>query len=350
MKFGWKEGMKGLFRVIAILGLSSVTGACVAASRGEATAACDANIPPITSGYGANGSHHTEIKTIKNPLWRRGKVSVFLPTGSQGRTPVIFFSHAYGANKWEKSYSDLMKHLASRGYVVVFSPYPTFRAEVSDRYNILWKGFELAVQQYGSHMDLTRVGFVGHSFGGGATPAMAYKGVVQNGWGSKGTFMFIMAPWYSYNISSSQLKGYPSHMLQVMQIYDKDTTNDHRMAIDLLNNTNVPSGRRYFLEVKSVSVDGCEVVANHGTPLANNPSLRIKQYAVFRPLDATADYIFNGNQAGLEALTGKASHSNASAVYRPLTLLSSPRPMVPESTFKFSWDSRKNERKSYEKW
>ena len=72
---------------------------------------------------------------------------------------------------------------------MVFSPYQTVGASVGERYSVLWKGFELSVQKFGDQMDMTRAGFVGHSFGGGATPAMAYnKGLAKKGWGKKAAF------------------------------------------------------------------------------------------------------------------------------------------------------------------
>lgn len=317
--------------------------------RSEKTS-CDQLIPPITSGYGADGPYLAEEMTFRNPLWRRKKVSVFLPKGVEGKAPVIFFSHAFGATDWHKAYADLMPHMVSRGYVVVFSPYPKFRSDTDERYAVLWKGFEEAVLRYGDAMDLGRVGFVGHSFGAGATPAMAYKGIVERGWGQRAAFLYMMAPWYAYQISDSQMKAFPPHVVELMQIYDKDTTNDHRMAIDIYRSLGIPRDKRFFIKVMSADFGACKLVADHVVP-ATNPSLRLKQYAVFKPFDALSDYVFNGNEKGRQALLEMTRPPGPNDGFQPLRMLSDPVPEVSEKTFRFPWsDAKRNPRISKERW
>ena len=41
---------------------------------------CENSIPEITEGYGAEGPFDMDIRTIRNPLWKRKEVSVFFPT------------------------------------------------------------------------------------------------------------------------------------------------------------------------------------------------------------------------------------------------------------------------------
>lgn len=339
---------------VLIAGLSLTTSCLARVDEDEGGAkdaqACDHLVPPITSGYGAEGSYAAEVKTFRNPLWRRKPVSVFLPEGMAGRAPVIFFSHAFGATDWKKAYAELMPHMVSRGYVVVFSPYPKFRSDTDQRYEVLWRGFEEAVDRYGGRMDLSRVGFVGHSFGAGATPSMAYKGIVQRGWGKQGAFLYMMAPWYSYHINDSQLRSFPSHVVELMQIFDKDPTNDHRMAIDIFRHLAMKQENRFFMEVMSADFGPCKIIADHVVP-ATNPSLRQKQYAVFRPFDALADYVFNGNKDGREALIDMTRTPKSGDAYQPLRMVSDPVPKVSEKTFRFPWtDRRRNERISEERW
>ncbi|MBU1344559.1 MAG: hypothetical protein KKE44_09690 [Proteobacteria bacterium] len=311
-------------------------------------AACDTNIPPIMNGYGSNGSYDMDIQNLSNPMWRGKAISVFSPKGASGKHPVIFFSHAFGATDWQKVYSPLMKHIVSLGYMVVFSPYPTVMASFDKRYDTLWSGFELSVAKFGHKMDLTRVGFVGHSFGGGATPAMAYKGLVGKKWGSKGAFLYIMAPWYSFQITSEKMEKYPDHVVLIMQIYDKDDVNDHRMAIDVFKSIKLPASQKHFQFIRSESFNGCELVADHATP-ARNPSLRLKQYAVFKPFDAVSDYVFDGDSGGNQYLLNIAKMDKINS-YRPLSNEKDPRPKFPESIYKFSWNDRNNERRGLEKW
>ncbi len=311
----------------------------VAANQNGGGSSCEQVIPAITSGYGANGSYAVDIQSVDNPGFKRKPVQVFLPRGAEGKRPVIFFSHGYGPGEW-KSYSDLITHWVSVGYVVVFSSYPAIFADTDERYDALWKGFEAAADKFGSSMDLSRVGFAGHSYGGGATPAMAYHGLVGKGWGRQGAFLAELAPWYSYEITAAQWQQFPGNVQQFVEVYDKDEINDHRMGIDIYKSSHISA--QYFFLVHSASINGCEVTADHSAP-ARSPSLRIKQYGVFRPLDALADIAFNGSSAAREALT-TMGQSKSNGGYQPLSAESEPSPVQPESYYKFAWSNSKNPR------
>jgi hypothetical protein len=301
-----------------------------------ATAACDPQIPAITSGYGADGSYQADIESVDNPSFRE-PVQVFFPQGATGKRPVIFFSHGYGPGDWHV-YKDLIQHMVSVGEVVVFSGYPMIRASNDDRYDDLWQGFKAAAGKYADRMDLTRVGFVGHSFGGGATPAMAYRGLVQQGWGKQGAFLMELAPWYAFQITDAEMQQYPAGTLQMVEVYDEDDTNDHRMGIDLYKSTKLAAN--YYVMVHSGVVAGCGLTADHSTP-GRNPSLRQKQYAVFRPFDALADAAFSGSVVARQALT---AWNTAGSTYQPLSLVASPTPDQPESYYKNPWSDPKNPR------
>ncbi|NOY53041.1 MAG: hypothetical protein GXP58_05395 [Deltaproteobacteria bacterium] len=310
---------------------------------------CDSMIPAIIEGYGTDGPWGMETETITNPLWSRKKVSVFFPRGMEGKTPVIFFSHGFGATDWRRAYEPLIRHMVSRGYIVIYSPYPTIRADIKKRYKTLWKGFELAVKRYDNRMDLTHVVFAGHSFGGGATPAMAYKGLVEKGWGRKGALLFIMAPWYSFDISPEKLRALSSMpILTVIQVYDRDQINDHRMAIDIYRNMQFPKGKTYFQVVRSLEINGCKLIADHATP-GRNPSIRLKQYTVFKAFDAAADYLFHGKTTGEKVLEDPDSGGTKGSI-QPILPEQNPEPEKPEDTYRFPWHGKKNPRIRLEKW
>ena len=107
----------------------------------------------------------------------------------------------------QTSYKTLINYLVSRGMIVVYSPYPNQLTPVQNNLNIMFNGFDLAAQKYASRMDLTRVGFLGHSYGGGAVPSMARRGLAK-GWGTNGAFMFPMAAWYVYDMTDAQMASF----------------------------------------------------------------------------------------------------------------------------------------------
>lgn len=308
-------------------------------------AKCENLVPAITDGYGANGPFTMEKKAAAMSTPGDAPI-VFLPAGVQEPKPVIFLAHGYGPNYWQ-AYSDLINHLVSRGFVVVYGTYPARGVTSDQRYDALWTSFMAAVTQYHDRMDLTRVGFVGHSFGGGATPALAFKGLREQGWGSQGSFTFILAPWFSFQVSSEQLQQYPTNLVQVIETYDKDTINDQRMAIDLYDKSRVPGGQ-FFYRVRSLTVSGCEITADHSTP-ARNPSERLKQYGVFRPLDALTDAVFE-HSVQARAMLATLGSAPSTGAYQPLTFESAPSPDAAESTYAFKWSASANPRRSLESW
>ncbi len=321
--------------LVALAAAAPVAGHAQGAATG---ASCDASIPAITAGYGANGSYAKEVQSMANPVFPRQPVDVFLPRGAAGKRPVVFFSHGFGPGVW-RAYEDLITHMVSRGYIVVYSSYPVRGASIDQRYDDLWGGFRAAAARYAGRMDLTRVAFVGHSFGGGATPAMARHGIVEQGWGSRGALVLELAPWYAYQATDAQLAALPASVVQAQEVYEQDDKNDWRMAIDLYEHAH--AGDRYFFVVQSATVHGCALTSDHSTP-GRNASLRQKQYGVFGPFDALADYSLGGSAAARDSLMAMA-RGKPGAAYDPLRLEAHPAPN-PSGKYEFPWSSRQNPR------
>lgn len=319
--------MKLLMAAIALVALS------VSSVDAAEPASCAAH--PITSGYGADGPYKIETKTLANPGDASDAMTIYLPQGAPGPRPVIFFGHGFGPGRTE-TYADIIRHMVSRGHIVVFSTYPMRGVTVDQRYDSLWQGFETAAMRLSSQMDLTRVAFVGHSFGASAVPAMAYKGLVEKGWGKNGAFLMELAPWYSYQITNAKFAALPVKAVQFIEVYDNDEVNDHRMAIDLYNTSRTPD-RFYFLVQSNAA---CSFTANHATPGTNSSTLQ-KQYAVSRPFDALADWVFSGDTAARAALDKMGDPTPG---YQPLRRLDPPEPDHPEGFYRMPWTNPKNPR------
>lgn len=290
---------------------------------------------PIT--YGETGPYTMVSETFENSKWRlsdRGEpVTVFFPAELSGQLPVLFFSHAFGGTKWIV-YRSLITHLVSKGFAVVYSPYPILRASVSERYEIMWNGFEEAAERYASKFNLQKVGFLGHSFGAGAVPAMAWKGLVEKGWGTQGAFMFMMAPWYSYEMTDSQLENFPQQATIIMQVYNEDDMCDHRMAIDIFQNIAITDSRKAYYNV----VEG-RFNADHSVP-SDRQNNDLDYLAIRMPMDALIDCTFevaDPNEGEDYALKGQGEHFQH-------TVTKNPSPVADESKYKFSWSSPSNPR------
>ena len=304
-------------------------------------------------GYGSNGLYTKSSASFRNPVKIRRQVHVYWPTGATP-APTIFFSHAYGANNPD-AYLHLIDHLVSRGYAVVFPEYPTILSSASERYNILWTGFEEAVVRYPNRLATNKVGYIGHSYGGGATPRMALNGTNQ-GWGSEGKFMVTFAPWYSFDLTDDDLANFPSDMKFLSLIYIDDDVNDQRMAMDIFNHINIPETERDFVILFSDTNCGYTIAADHIVPSTGPAGGGVKDgydyYGTWRYIDALAGYAWNGSLIGknvalgngsdAQRYLGKWSCDDTDAGHAEVT--DRPIPTVPESFYRFPWTDPTNPR------
>jgi pimeloyl-ACP methyl ester carboxylesterase len=279
-------------------------------------------LPRITSGFGADGSFGVEVQTFPSPLFQGQNVTVYLPQGARESLPVIFFAHGFGAVLVD-FYAELLRHLATRGYVVVYSPYQILGdADFSQRYNTLWAGFEAAIRRFPDRIDTTRVGFMGHSYGAGAIPAMAFRAYVERRWGARGRFLFPMAPWYAGQITNEQIRQIPADTKLLMQIYNDDAVNDHQMAVEMFRALPIAPSEKNFVNVLAdtvVTSSGRYIyTAGHSlcvTGSSGTSAGAVEErafdgydvYAVFRLADALAEYTFTGSQTAKNVALGNGS-------------------------------------------
>lgn len=260
---------------------------------------------PIAQGYGANGPYAVLTQAIPHPAWAGHDVTLFYPAGLENQAvPVIFFAHGFAAisTTW---YEGFAQHVASLGFVFVYSPYPIRGTDFTTKYDQMWSGYMAAVQQSQQPLDLTRIGFAGHSLGGGAVPALAYRGLVEQGWGANGAFLYLMAPWYMLDVSNSQLQQLPAHTKMQIQVYGDDLTNDPRIAIDIYRSIPIQTSEKDYVVINSARQDDCELKADHfAAGSAPDMINTLDYYGVYRMFDALADYAFNGREIGKRVALG----------------------------------------------
>ena len=303
---------------------------------------------PLSVDYGGQGQFAVALQTVANPEpGAPAPVSVFLPSNASAtnRVPVIFFAHGFGGTNYQY-YEALMRQLASNGYAVVFSPYASdFLANHTIRYQQLWRGFQVAVEQYGASMDTSKAGFAGHSYGAGAVPEMARRAVAA-GWGANGLFMFSAAPWYSWGTNYEQI---PAAAKLVVQVYWDDETNEHLIGqMDVWNRLPQITERRWQVVREARAV--CTMPANHGVPVsgvvpANGEINALDYWGVWRRIHALADYTFTGNQTAKPVAFGDEANMGrwrSFAVLRPVTPLeASAAPVINTSSDPtFRWATR----------
>jgi hypothetical protein len=302
----------------------------------------------LPNDYGRLGKLAVTRQAIQHPDANvPDKVSVFVPENATpaNRRPVVFFAHGFGGTDY-RFYEDLLRQLASNGYVVVFAPYTSsFFTSNAARYQQIWSGFQLAVQQYGSVMDTSRVGFAGHSYGAGAVPEMTRRGVAQ-GWGVNGLFMFVMAPWYSWGTDYSRI---PANAKLIVQVYWDDQTNEHLIGQNDVWNRLPQITERKWQVIRRASAF-CSLNADHRLPVTGvvggtgGDVNAFDYWGVWRRLHALSDYTFNNNVNAKNVAFGIDTQMGRwrMAALRPVTpLQATDAPVVnSQSNPTFRWANR----------
>ena len=289
LRLGARAVAAGLFLALA----------CTLAGVKETQARCADAVSPIETGFGAPGPYLVERRDVPNPAWGRRRVTVHHPRDEAGAPwPVVFFAHGLGATR-PVHYQQWVDHMASRGFAVIYAPYPTVATAHARRYQVLWEGFLAGLEALGPHADRTRVGFVGHSYGGGATPYLAHRGLVERGWGRSGAFLVVLAPWYVLGVGAPQFAALPSHTRLLVQVYDRERINDHQIAIDLFDAVTLPPDQTVFVTLRSDEHDGCKLRAGHTTPATDGIRGHLDaldRHGVFRLVDAVAADALRGDE------------------------------------------------------
>ncbi|TGK27926.1 alpha/beta hydrolase [Leptospira gomenensis] len=311
-------------------------------------------VSPIQEGYGSRGSRSVSSFALQNPSAPRN-VCVYYPSDVSSKVPVLFLIHGFSSPSAE-AYYPLIDFYVSKGYAVVFPIYISDRRDPNENYKIMLDGIDYAVGQFDGIMDTTRVGYLGHSYGGGATPYLAHQGIIMKGWGSNGSFIFLSAPWYSFAIDDTQLGQFTDSTKLIVQIYDTDDVVDNRMAIDIFTNIGIGASEKNFQILNSQTYQGYLLNADHYTPIKNTViglgNLDALDYhGVWKQLEALAEYSFNGSSSAKNIALGNGSaeqiymgaYSDGTPV-QSMTVTNTPTPLHPENYFEQPFSDSLNPR------
>jgi len=308
----------------------------------------DPNVGKPTSGYGSDGTYTVASEAFNNANFNGQDIVIYHPQEITTPVPTIFYSHAYGGNNplYIKGLTDFV---AKKGYAFVFVPYQTTGVSVPMRYENLLEGFQKAARDYPNIIDTTRVGFMGHSFGGGASFGNSFTCFTENNWGNNGRFIYASAQWYSYNISQNDLQNFPGDVKLVTEIYESDSTNDHRLAADIFRNISIPTAEKDFLILPRDTVNGYVYLADHNTPNTIIALNAHDYYGIYRILDALADYTWNGSVTAKNVCLGNGSVAQVTLPGGLKPMIETDAPYITRSmnSYEFPCDSSINLRINY---
>src|SRR4051812_33941753 len=210
-------------RVFVVFGITMLL---FAAGVGSASALLGVPTPPEQPQAGlpgGNGSCGEAVRSVANP--RPGAtlpVWIFEPTGTPtapltgGRRndsdrPAALVAHGFCATD-PATHQALLDHVVSVGNVVVYAAYDavdhdgdgdTDRSDLEESYRVVDDGIVAAVATT-PRIDLARVGWWGHSHGGGMVPWLVQQGA-SRGWGTKAVWMSNVAQAYSQLIGDTTI-------------------------------------------------------------------------------------------------------------------------------------------------
>jgi len=222
------------------------------------------------------------------------KVYFFRPVNNNKPLPVIYFCHGIGATHPQR-YRFLIDYIVANNVCVCYSACDPFIAAISPAtaYSHLWKGFVAGQKKWKRFIDIRKIGIVGHSYGGGAAANIAWNAVNRKRWGANGCFIYIMAPWYCYEMNADRFKEFPKHTILVTQVFEDDNINDYRMACDIYRSFEIPKDRKCFITVFSAKNGTTKVDADHGVPEVQKERNLLGKYVVFPVIDSLLYYAFD---------------------------------------------------------
>lgn len=299
------------------------------------------------SGYGAPGDYNVDSLLFVNPADPFDTSYLYYPAGITSPVPTVYFmggnggvSHVY--------YAPYFHFIASKGFSLVFVPSPTTQSTVQ-RYDNMQAGFIYASRTFTNYIDTTRVGFAGHSFGGGACFGISYELFDDYNWGSNGRFLMPTAQWYSYEITQAELQNFPANTYLLSFLFEDDVVCDHRMAIDIFTAISIPEADKDMVYVVSSDVQSYHYAGDHVLPNTSARYDAMDYYVLYRLTDAMMDFVFNGNQSARYVALGDGDPLQVTMPggMNPLTVSDSLTANFPEWQYGYPCSSAQNPRASY---
>jgi hypothetical protein len=296
--------------------------AVVLAACGSA-AAQDAPSPPAppSSGWGAPAARwpRASWSSFRNAKAQDYPVHVVRPAAAltspplPERLPVVAYLHGFGASD-PAFYGAWLEHMARQGTIVVYPDYPALESTTKlTRYDVMWTGLVEALERLEAgpapRPDRGRIGFVGHSFGGGAVAAIAARAAAR-GIGKDALWLEAWAPWY--DLDRAAWASLPAHALLLSVGFCDDDVCEIKIAETLVANaTTIPADRKTVLFFRSDDHGKPALRAHHSVPGTRFGTDAFDTRGVWRLDDALRDLALTGSKEARAAVFSTGPETTA---------------------------------------
>ena len=239
---------------------------------------------PAISTAGKNGECEMGTRFIDNPRRAEGaaptKVWIYEPAGDapasitggrcdDERRPAVFLAHGFGQTD-PTAYQELIRHFVSVGNVVVYPIYNVDdgeRSTLEESNRVVDAGF-VAAAEATPRIDTSRVGWWGHSHGGGMIPYLTQQGGAR-GWGKRAFWMSIVAQAYTQLVGAGDIPA-PANAEEMTVAFHDDALADARLGIDVFKSLLLPRSQKRYVMLQTGASSGGPFVAEHGAPEGGN--------------------------------------------------------------------------------
>ena len=273
----------------------------------------------ITDDYGAWGDYDY-AREASIDVVDKGTITFYHPVTALAQKPTIFFISGWG--RTYDTYDKFFKYLASLGYSVV-NIYNLSPGSIVNSYQNSLVMMQEAVVTYADWIDTSKVGLMGHSYGGGSTIWLGEQ-IFSEGlnWGSQGRFIMMFAPWYPFLVEDTDLQAYPSNVKLLILQSNDDYKTDPRILRAMYQLINIPDEDKDLISIFSdeevaheYEYEGTSFsyIANHYTSYTdlvdgnNNPYDALDVFSSNRLAHALTDYVFEGNLDAKTVALGNGS-------------------------------------------
>lgn len=228
--------------------------------------------------YGQSGAHNilTYVEVDE------GNTTLYYPTdmSEANKVPVVFFTPGWNSSD-VNDYQTLLEFIAKHGYAVIYAKdYYGDTGTFIERFEKILDGNNNILPK----LDTTRIGFVGHSSGGGDAFRML-EYFSQKGYGTSGRFLMTLDPWFAYEMTSEKMHNLPSNTnIVFIQFGPNGGETDSRIPLSEYALLDSVANNKKDYQVYT------QENANHGYPAGNRPVSEMQ--GILKPLDALMDFTF----------------------------------------------------------